>query len=97
MAISVASVALVLYMKGKKCTDATIAVGAVAPTPLRIKKAEEVLKGNMIDGELAQKCGEVVARCIKPIDDIRASADYRRQVSEVLVSRVISESLKLDN
>ena len=97
MAISVASVAVVLQMVGKTCKDAAIALGAVAPTPLRIAKAEALLKGKKVDVELAQKCGEVVADCVKPIDDIRASAEYRRTVSQVLVSRVICEALELDS
>ena len=50
-----------------------------------------------MDLELAQKCGDMVAGLVKPIDDIRASADYRRTVSQVLVTRVICESLKLEN
>ncbi len=97
MAISVASVAVVLEMKGKTCKDVAIALGAVAPTPMRIAKAEALLKGKRVDVELAQKCGEMVAGCVKPIDDIRASADYRGTVSQVLVSRAICESLELDN
>ncbi len=97
MAISVASVAVALEMAGKTCKDAAIALGAVAPTPLRIAEAEALLKDRNVDVELAQECGEVVAGCVKPIDDIRASADYRRRVSQALVSRAICESLELDN
>jgi carbon-monoxide dehydrogenase medium subunit len=97
MAISVASVAVVLTMKGKTCTDSAIAMGAVAPTPIRIEKAEALLKGEKVDAELARQCGETAAKCIRPIDDIRASAQYRRTVSAVLVSRTISECLKLDH
>lgn len=97
MAISVASVAVALEMIGKTCKDAAIALGAVAPTPLRIAEAEALLKDKNVDVELAQECGEVVAGCVKPIDDIRASADYRRRVSQALVSRAICESLELDN
>jgi CO/xanthine dehydrogenase FAD-binding subunit len=97
MAISVASVAVVLEMRGKTCKDAAIALGAVAPVPLRIAKAEALLKGKNVDVELAQKCGEVVAGCVKPIDDIRATAEYRRTVSQVLVCRGICEALELDS
>jgi carbon-monoxide dehydrogenase medium subunit len=96
MAISVFSVAVALIMKGKTCRDAAIALGAVAATPLRIQKAEEILRSKKVDAELAQKCGQVAAKYVKPIDDMRASADYRCAMSEILVSRVICEILKLD-
>jgi carbon-monoxide dehydrogenase medium subunit len=95
MAISIASVAVVLNMKGKTCREAALAMGAVAPIPLRITEVEVLLKDRKVGVELAQKCGEMTAKCIKPIDDIRASADYRRTVSKVLVFRTICESLKL--
>lgn len=96
MAISVASAAVVLTMNRSTCTDACIALGAVAPTPLRVEKAEALLRGERVDRELAQKCGEAAAKAARPIDDIRASAEYRRLMCEVLVRRVICQSLGLD-
>jgi carbon-monoxide dehydrogenase medium subunit len=97
MAISVVSVAVLLDMKGKKiCADAAIALGSVAPTPLRVKKAEVVLKGKRVDPELAKQCGEVASKNASPINDIRASADYRRTMCAVLVHRMICQSLGLE-
>jgi carbon-monoxide dehydrogenase medium subunit len=96
MAISVASVAMVLGMNGQACTDACIALGAVAPVPLRAKKAEALLVGKAVDEGLARKCGEVAAAGAKPIDDIRASAEYRRLMCEVLVRRILSQTLALE-
>jgi carbon-monoxide dehydrogenase medium subunit len=96
MAISIASVAVVLTMEGKTCTDCAIAMGAVASTPTRIQKAEALLRDKRIDVDLVRKCGQTAAECVRPIDDIRASAEYRRTVSAVLVSRIIGETLKLD-
>ncbi len=95
MAISVASVAVALNMNGKTCTDARIALGAVAPTPLRVEKAEARLRGKKVDLGLVKKCAEVAAKSAKPIDDIRASAEYRRLMCEVLVRRIICQSLGL--
>jgi carbon-monoxide dehydrogenase medium subunit len=95
MAISVASVAVVMSMKGKTCTDAAIALGAVAPTPFRVEEAEALLKGKRVDSGLAKKCGEMAAKSASPIDDIRASADYRRTMCRVLVQRMICQSLGL--
>jgi CO/xanthine dehydrogenase FAD-binding subunit len=97
MAISVVSVAVLLDMQGKTCADTTIALGAVAPTPLRVKKAEAVLKGKRVDTGLAKQCGEVAARNASPINDIRASADYRRTMCAVLVHRMICQSLGLEH
>jgi carbon-monoxide dehydrogenase medium subunit len=92
MAISVASVAVVMSLKGKMCNDATIAVGAVAPTPMRVEMAERLLMGAKVDAEIAGQCGAVTVKHIKPIDDLRASADYRRTVCEVLLRRAICHS-----
>ena len=94
MAISVASVGVVLNMMGKTCEGASIAMGAVAPTPLRVKKVESLLRGREVDGETARKCGKYAAEGVRPIDDIRASAEYRRAVTEALVCRAICESIK---
>ncbi len=96
MAISVASAAVVLNMNRKTCADAGIALGAVAPTPLRVERAEALLRGEPVDRELAQKCGEVAAKSASPISDIRASAEYRRLMCEVLVRRLICQSLGLE-
>jgi len=97
MAISVVSVAVLLQMKGKTCTDTAIALGAVAPTPLRVEKAEGILRGKKVDLELVKHCAQAAAKSVKPIDDIRASADYRRTLCEVLVHRMICQSLGLED
>ena len=97
MAISVASVAMVLGMNGQACTDACIALGAVAPVPLRAKKAEALLIGKAVDEDLARKCGELAAADAKPIDDIRAPAEYRRRMCEVLVRRILCRTLALES
>lgn len=96
MAISVASIAVVLNMNGNTCTHAGIGLGAVAPIPLRVENAEALLRGKRVDLELARRCGEVAAESVRPIDDIRASADYRRLMCEVWVRRIISQILELE-
>jgi carbon-monoxide dehydrogenase medium subunit len=93
MALSVVSVATVLSVKDKTCTDAAIALGSVAPTPLRVEKAESLLRGKKIDLELAKQCAQLAANSVSPIDDVRASAEYRRSMCEVLVQRMICQCL----
>ena len=97
MAISVASVAIMLDMKRQTCVDATIAMGALATTPIRANKAEKTLIGKKVDVALIGECGEMAAKCARPIGDIRASAEYRRTVCEVLVNRLICEGLGLES
>ena len=79
-------------------TDVRIAFGAVAPTPLRIKTAEEMLLGadvsrikNTLIGEVSNK----VAEEIKPITDVRGTAEYRREISRVLTKRAIENIIQV--
>ncbi|MGA9624852.1 MAG: xanthine dehydrogenase family protein subunit M [Bryobacteraceae bacterium] len=68
-----------------------IALGAVAPTPIRAVNAEKLLVGRKVDrSALAQVCDEV-AREVRPITDVRASAEYRREMCRVLVGRALQE------
>jgi probable selenate reductase FAD-binding subunit len=68
-----------------------IALGSVAPTPIRAVNAEKLLVGRKADeGTLAEVCDEV-AREVRPITDVRASAEYRREMCRVLVRRALEE------
>lgn len=70
---------------------ARIALGAVAPTPMRAVNAEKLLVGCKVDqSTLAEVCDEV-AREVRPITDVRASAEYRREMCRVLVRRALEE------
>lgn len=89
MAVSVVSLAVALHMNGKVCADAAVALGALAPTPLRMTAVEALLRGKEIDDELARQCGELAAESADPITDIRASAEYRRIVCRNMVHQMI--------
>ena len=70
---------------------ARIALGAVAPTPIRAVHAEKFLAGRKVEeSTLAEVCGEA-AREARPITDVRASAEYRREMCRVLVRRALQE------
>jgi CO/xanthine dehydrogenase FAD-binding subunit len=73
------------------CSWARIAMGAVAPVPMRAEKAERMLVGKMPSRELIERAAESVASEVQPISDQRASADYRRQTSQVLARRALLE------
>ncbi|MEM0442973.1 MAG: xanthine dehydrogenase family protein subunit M [Candidatus Caldarchaeum sp.] len=62
-------------------SDARVALGAVAPTVVRAEKTEEILKGGRLDKETVIRAAEAVQQSIKPIDDVRGSAAYRRELA----------------
>ncbi len=79
-------------------TDVRIAFGAVAPVPLRIKTAEEMLLGadvSRIEDALIGEVGNKAADEIKPITDVRSSAEYRREISRVLTKRAIMNNIQV--
>jgi len=86
--------AVKIVMAGNECEDIKIALGAVAPTPVRARKVEQALVGKRISLEVIEDAVEKVAEDIAPIDDVRSSAEYRSYVSRILVKRVISEAMK---
>jgi carbon-monoxide dehydrogenase medium subunit len=84
MDIAKINIAVMLRLNGNEIDTCRIALGAVAPTPLRIHKAEEFLTGKKLDHEMADEVAQIVAEEIRPITDIRATAEYRREVSKAL-------------
>ena len=95
MSLSIVNVAVHLEMEGDKCRDAKIAMGSVAPTPIRCHQAEMMLVNKEIGLELISKCaGEAVA-VTKPIDDQRAKAWYRMEAGTVLLKRALAEAAGL--
>lgn len=92
-AISVVSVAVQMtFSDGGRCEDAAIALGAVAPTPIRVRDAEEVLRGEALTPEVIEEATRVACSAARCIGDVRSSAEYRERVTEVLVRRVLEEA-----
>lgn len=75
------------------CEDIRIAMGVVAPRPIRAKKAESALKGKIISEKLFEEIGEIAASESQPRDSIRGEAWYRREMVKVLVKRAIMRSI----
>lgn len=92
-AISVVSLAVLLELKRNVCQKARVALGAVAPTPIRAYQVEKNLEGAVINPEAIQESSSLLTKEISPISDIRASAEYRRWVTSVLFRRAIREAL----
>jgi carbon-monoxide dehydrogenase medium subunit len=90
--IAVVNVAAGLGLdRAGRCAWARIALGAVAPTPMRAHTAEALLAGQALTQGLLDRVGDAVMQQVRPINDVRASAEYRREMSRVLVRRALAE------
>jgi carbon-monoxide dehydrogenase medium subunit len=94
MTLAVVNVAALVSLAedGRTVESARIALGAVAPTPLRAGHAENLLQGQELSDALIEKAAFTAATEIVPISDLRATAEYRRDVSQVLVKRALLEA-----
>ncbi|MGQ9802251.1 MAG: FAD binding domain-containing protein [Anaerolineae bacterium] len=73
------------------CRTARIALGAVAPTPIRAWEAERTLEGQSLTPEVIAHAARLAAEATRTIDDIRGSAAYRKHLAEVMVRRTLME------
>lgn len=89
--ISMVNVAAFMALDGPNgpIKEARIVLGAVAPAPIRAPSAEAVLMGEKPDDTLFEKAGNAASGDAKPIDDFRASAEYRREMVKVLTTRAL--------
>lgn len=94
-AISIVDVATVLRGRSKKDTfaEARVALGAVAPNILRARGCEEALTNKPLNQEILKRAGSLAADDAKPIDDIRGSAQYRKDVVASLVFEALNHAL----
>ncbi len=92
-AIAVVGVAVSLSVESGACTRARIALGAVAPKVIRAHAAESALIGETLTPEVIDEAAHQAVAACAPIDDIRASADYRRHIVEVLTRRLVAQAL----
>jgi carbon-monoxide dehydrogenase medium subunit len=92
MDIAFVGVAVYLELDGNRIEKARIGLGAVAPTPIRARKAEILLEGQQMTGELAERAGIEAAQESSPISDLRASADYRREIVQALTQKGLIEA-----
>jgi CO/xanthine dehydrogenase FAD-binding subunit len=90
--ISKVTCAVAVEREGNRCLSCHIALGAVAPVPMRAKAAEDLIQGTEVDEAVIEKAGQQVAREIRPIDDVRSTAEYRRDVAKTLFKDVFSKA-----
>ena len=92
LTIAIASVAGLVALRGRTVVDVRLAAGSVAPTPIRLRAVENLVRGQELDGERIAAAHAAAFREVSPIDDVRATALYRRTVASDLVARFLRES-----
>lgn len=91
---SIAAVAGWTRLEGDRVVESRLALGAVGPTCLRATRAEELLGGETLTGELVRTAAAAAAGESQPIDDHRATGGYRRRLVAALVREHLTECMR---
>lgn len=94
MDLAIIGVAAWIKTDGKKITDCRIAMGCVGITPLRAFQAEKLLIGSEISDELVEKAAQSAEDECNPISDVRASAEYRKDMIRVYTKRAVKKAIE---
>jgi CO/xanthine dehydrogenase FAD-binding subunit len=95
MDLAIVGVAALVMAEEGICNDVRIALGAVAPTPIRARRAEETVRGQKLSDEVIERAAQVASEECRPISDHRASAEYRCQMVEALTKRAIQQAVSM--
>jgi len=94
-ALSIASAAALVEVSGGRVVDARVALGAVAPTPVRASRVEGALRGQPATREAVKSASREAKADVRPITDVRGSREYREEMSVTLVRRALEMALKM--
>lgn len=97
MDIAVVGAAASVTMDGEVVATAKVALGAVAPTCVRVGEAEEALRGATISEEVLAEVARAASDAANPIDDKRGTIQYRKQVAGVLAKRAVKIAVERAN
>jgi aerobic carbon-monoxide dehydrogenase medium subunit len=89
---AIVSAAVALDVRNGRCSSARVVLGGVSDVPLRVPEAERVLEGADASREAFEEAGQEAAKAIDPPSDVHGDADYRRDLSAVLVRRALTEA-----
>jgi len=91
--IAKVNAAVTVTVANNTCKEARVALGSVAPTPIRVTEAEETLKGQKLDEKTIARAAEAAAESVKPITDVRSTAAYRKEMVKVLVKDALEKAV----
>ena len=87
MDIAVVGCGVNVTLENNVCVAARVSLGAVAPTPLLIREASEIMVGTNLNSEILDKVSKICMDSCNPIDDKRGTVEYRTKVAGVLFKR----------
>jgi len=96
-ALALVNAASSLWVEDGKFKDVRISLGAVAPVVIRAPKAEAVLEGQVVSADLIDEAAKTAVTECKPINDFRASLEYRNDLIEVLTRRTLQAAVEIAN
>ncbi|HKI54158.1 MAG TPA: FAD binding domain-containing protein, partial [Anaerolineales bacterium] len=96
-AISIIDAAIILGLDADLVKSASITLGSVAPTIIHAEEAEAYLVGKQLTDETIEETARLTTNAAKPIDDIRGSAVYRREMVRVCTMRGLRSILNGEN
>jgi carbon-monoxide dehydrogenase medium subunit len=94
MDIAVVCGAVMLQFTNGTCQNARIALGAVGPTPMRATRAEAALQGQTVTDQVIEAASRISSEEARPIDDVRSSAEYRREMVRTLTRRALRQAME---
>ncbi len=94
MGIVGAAASVTVDPKNKTCKDVRIALSNAGSTPIRVKEAENILKGKVIDDKLLDNAAEIAVKTIDPPADVHGSAEYRKEMVKVFLKRAVKSALQ---
>jgi carbon-monoxide dehydrogenase medium subunit len=89
--MAIASLAVLADLDGRVCRSIALSAGSVAPTPLRLDAVEQLLTGAELTDDLMVEARRLAAETVAPIDDIRSTAEFRRNIVGVWTERALRE------
>jgi carbon-monoxide dehydrogenase medium subunit len=94
MDIAVVCGAAMVQLANGTCQEARIGLGAVGPTPMRAARAEAALRGQSLTDQVVEEASRIASEEARPIDDVRSTAEYRREMVRVLTRRGLRQAME---
>jgi aerobic carbon-monoxide dehydrogenase medium subunit len=93
---AIVAAAVALDVDGDRISDPRIVVGGVDEVPLRVRDAERAIEGAAPGGEAFAAAGRAAAGAVEPSSDVHGNAEYRKELTDVLVRRALAEAIHAD-